>query len=245
MIVLEDMETWPIEAFAPVLQYADQIRTEKELQRCYTLEGKSWLAGMDCSRYDALLETLPERLKEHSIKVYHCTRVTDPKAVWNTGLCPAEIEEAKARVISALSQYLGPGEEQEIERLYDLSARRGASMERGRPLCFYTTFEQTTRYDCRTYFDYFGGSLAREALEAKRYKYYPLLRKVGIPCLVACRVKLTDGEVNQIRGLTDYMTDRLVFQGSTGLPYTARMEVAIHTPVLAQDILDVQEISLT
>jgi hypothetical protein len=238
MIKLEDRSTWPQEIFDCITPNIYRISTERELEQAKNLAGKSWLAAIPDSRYMITRQQLAVLLRGYSIKAYHCTRLLDPEKILQTGLVPLSQQNMTAGLSDALSDFIAPADRLKMEEEVQSYMKSGAFESQQGLLWFYLTEEQTQQYDCQDLLEYYGGRTIRAALQKKRYKFYPLLKRIGTPAVIPCRVQIADGTESQVEELARLILDHILDEAEDRATRPVMGELSINKPVLPKDILE-------
>lgn len=238
MIILEDRSTWPQEIFDCITPNIYRISTERELEQVKNLEGKSWLAAIPDSRYIITQQQLAKLLRGYSIKGYHCTRLLDPDKTIQTGLEPLSQENMISGLSDALSDLIAPADKLKMEEEVQHYIKSGDFENHKGLLWFYLTEAQTQQYDCQDLLDFYGGRTVRAALQKKRYKFYPLLKRIGIPVVIPCRIQIADATESQVEELARLILDHILDESEDRATRPLTGELSINKPVLPKDILE-------
>ena len=244
-ILLEDEGTWPKEIYGLVAPNAAQIHQELELERRQSMAGKSWLSTIGESKYKETRARLGFFLRQHTVRAYHCARVLDTERVLREGLSPLDMETMVCRVYAALEASLGPADALRAKALLQDYAARADNTGSPHLLWFYLTEGQTTDDACRALLEYYGGEAARNALHGQRFRYYPLLRRVGAPAIFECRVQLADGSDEQVESLAGQVLRRIINRETGNPAEPIRAELSIRKPVLPGDITALNGAAIT
>ncbi|MBX0334775.1 hypothetical protein K3G39_16155 [Pontibacter sp. HSC-14F20] len=241
MIILEDIATWPQDIIDYITPDIFRIGQERELELTKNLEGKSWLSAIPDSMYVQTQKQLAIMLRSYSIKAYHCTRLINPEKVLKTGLLPLS-RQMLAKGLSNVAPILVSTEDsfEAEEELRDF-VRSDAFKNQQGLVWVYLTEMQTQQYDCQDLSEYYGGRTLRAALFNKRYKFHPLLKRLGVPVVIACRVQIADAPAGQVEELAKLMLDHLL---NDAAGYSARPimgELSVNTAIPATNIFEVKE----
>ncbi|WP_143741245.1 hypothetical protein [Pontibacter ramchanderi] len=242
MIILEDKSTWPQEVMDFVAPDMARISQERELELAKNLEGKSWLSTIPDSIYVQTQQHLATILRRYSIKAYHATKLPMPEIVLRTGLLPLSdqtLATALSEVVAALpSSDSGKEAQKELNQFV-----RSEAFENQRGLVWvYLTELQTQQYDSQDLLEFYGGRALRAALANKRYKYFPLLKRLGVPVLITCSVRIADAAEAQVYDLAKLMLDNLLDAANGLAPRSIAAELAISAPVPATAVFEVNEL---
>ena len=241
LILLEDITTWPQEIIDYVRPNIAQISQERELELAKNLEGKSWLSNIPDSIYIQTRRQLAIMLRNYSIKSYHCTRLVSPQKVLQKGLQPLSLKTLKAGLKNMSTSFASSAEsiEAELELIHYL---KGEAFKKQQGLVWvYLSEMQTQQFESQDLLEFYGGRALRAALHNKRYKFYPVLKRLGAPAVVACRVPIADATDSQIEDLAKQMLDYLLDDANGYAPRPITGELSISTEIPAGNIIEVQE----
>ena len=241
LIILEDIATWPQEILDYVSPNMARISQERELELANNLEGRSWLSNIANSVYVQAQEQLAIMLRSYSIKSYHCTRLLSPDKVLQKGLLPLNLKTLTAGLknMSAILPSSGDSIEAELELIHFVKSEAFKSQQG--LVWVYLTEMQTQQYDSQDLLEYYGGRTLRAALHNKRYKFYPLLKRLGAPTVIACRVQIADATASQVEALAKLMLDHMLDNANGSATRPIMGELSINTAVPATSIIEVQE----
>ncbi|GGG17669.1 hypothetical protein [Pontibacter amylolyticus] len=241
LIILEDISTWPQEILDYVSPNLARISQERELELAKNLQGKSWLSNIPDSIYVRAQKQLAIMLRSYAIKAYHCTRLISPEKALQKGLLPLSLKTL-AKGLKNMSTLLASPEDSVEAELELIHFVKGEDFKNQQGLVWlYLTEAQTQQYDCQDLQEFYGGRSLRAALANKRYKYYPLLKRLGAPAVIACRVQIADATDSQVEALAKLMLDHML-DDANGYPARPLMgELSVNTAVPAAHIIEIQE----
>lgn len=241
LINLEDLATWPQEILDYVNPNIARISQERELELAKNLEGKSWLSAIPDSIYLQAQQQLAGILRHYSIKSYHCTRLVSPEKVLQKGLQPLSLKTLKAG-LKNMSMIL-PSSAESIEAELELiNYIKSSAFESQQGMVWvYLTEKQTQQYDCQDLLEFYGGRALRAALHNKRYKFYPILKRLGAPTVIACRVPIADATDCQVAELAKQMLDYLLDDAKGYATRPVMGELSINSAIPAANIIEIQE----
>ncbi|PVY43830.1 hypothetical protein [Pontibacter virosus] len=241
LIILEDKTTWPQDIIDYVAPNIARIGQERELELTKNLEGKSWLSAIPDSLYVQAQKQLAIMLRSYAIKSYHCTRLLTPEKIYKTGLLLLGKKTLTAG-LSNLATFLEMPEDRiEAEEELKDFVRSDAFKNRQGFVWVYLTEAETEQYDCQDLVDFYGGRALRAALVRKRYKFYPPLKRLGIPVVITCRVQIADATDSQVAELAKFMLDQMLDEANGYDVRPIRGELSIQTAIPAENILEVRE----
>lgn len=239
-IQLNDTTTWPTELFDYVNPLIPRIGRERELELAKNLEGKSWLQSIPDSKYLEAQKQLATMLRSYAVRAYHCTRLLDPEINLQSGLEPLRLATLSARIHHVADALPVPDSSFVIEEEIAQFAHSSDFLSQQGLLWFYLSEEQTQHPDSQDLLDFYGGRSLRAVLVEQRFRFYPLLKRMGTPAVLACRIRLADATESQVEELAKLMLDYIV-DAATGLnPKPIAGELSIRKGVTPEDILGIK-----
>ncbi|MDO6389496.1 hypothetical protein Q4E40_05120 [Pontibacter sp. BT731] len=245
MILLEDITTWPQEILDYISPNIIRISQERELELANNLQGKSWLSNIPDSMYVKAQKELAGMLRSYAIKAYHCTRLLSPAKALQTGLLPLNLKILKTGLKNMSALLASPDDRVEAELELIHFVKSDAFKNQQGLVWLYLTEAQAEQYDCQDLMEFYGGRALRAALYEKRFKYYPLLKRLGTPALIACRVQIADATDSQVEALAKLMLDYLLDDANGYDVRPATGELSVNTAVPAANILELKELQYT
>jgi hypothetical protein len=242
-IVLDDRNTWPQAFENLILPDAIQISKERAVERSHQLEGKSWLSTVATSKYISVKQEMALLLERYTVKAYHCTRLLNTEKILRKGLFPLKDTTFVETMQEALKTDGSTPDSAQEEAAIELNnyIQRDEFLNNQGKLWFYLSEVQTEEFACHDLFEYYGGRVARAALANKRFRYYPLLKKIGTPALISARVSLADGTAEQLEGLAEQLVDYILDEEENRPVQPIRAELSISKPLHPEDIIELNE----
>lgn len=242
-IVLEDRTTWPQAFENLILPDVIQISKERAVERSHQLEGKSWLATVATSKYVTVKQEMALLLERYAVKAYHCTRLIHAEKVLREGLFPLKDTTFVKRMQAALKTDASFSVSAQEEAAAELShyVQSDEFLRNQGKLWFYLSEVQTEEFDCHDLFEYYGGRVARAALANQRFRYYPMLKKIGTPVLITARVNLADAAPEQLEGLAEQLVDYILDEEENRPVQPVRAELSIQKPLHPENIIELNE----
>jgi hypothetical protein len=245
MIDLSDHNTWPPEILEVLERNSAVTRREKEAELQARVAHRA--NPPPCRVFRRTQDCLEAILKGSEIRAFHCTRLLNPQAIRQNGLEVLSPDVAKARTLDALRQC---GIQDSLLRKaslgFDECQNRGDCQHRQGLLCFVLSRRATDDDGCADFFRYFGGEIARHALDDLRGELFPALESIGIPTVIEAKLPIVDAQDHQI----SWIAQELIRFGENkfldGKQYAMmNCEIRIQYSVPPERILDVWEKQLS
>lgn len=154
---------------------------------------------------DGLKIFLENKLIEHSIVCYHCTRLNNKDDVISNGLKVLNVDSYRKEIIRNLEPYISQNWvdiADECLRNYNDS---GAIGKREGMIWFIGNLNLIKDGGCNDLFRYYGGEITRRVLENHNNIFYPILESIGTPYIIKCEIPLKELK-------TDYHYEILIEQ---------------------------------
>lgn len=204
MIDLSNEDTWPKAILEMLRSRVAQTREEKKAELAAHNDGSYLFNPPQTPIYDLTQNQLELLLREHEVRAFHCTKLTDFNEVYRSGLVALSPEFIKHIVLTELRKKgLDSSLIHKAENAFDRFFSRKDFDSRGGMVCFVLTKEMIDNSGCEDFFRYFGGEVTRRALWELEEQVFPVLEEVGVPAVVECSIPIADGADYQISNMAE------------------------------------------
>lgn len=238
MIDLSDVTTWPVGILELLAHNSADTRREKAAELEAHLAHR--LEPPPCTVLRRTQHRLETILKELEIRAFHCSRLLNPQAIRQNGLEVLSPDVAKARTLDVLRQFgVHDSLLTKASLAFDECQKRGDCQHREGFLCFVLTRKSVDGSGCADFFRYFGGEIARHALDGLRHELFPILASIGIPTAVEVRLPIVDAQDHQVSAIAEELIRFGEHRFLDQKDYAMNCEIRIRYAVPPDRILDV------
>ncbi len=241
MIDFENEKTWPSDICDLIFSNVDIIKKEKDAKEKHNLRECNHLCSIETPILSSTLNILERTLSKYEIKATHCTKLIDFDSILYGGLKLLTKETILTEILRTLSPLLPPKDISEIINLFDNYENDKGFENRQNMIWFVLTEDFSNDIGCQDLFKYYGGEVTRRILYSKKDKYYPLLEKLGKPCIVQCKIpikKVAPFQLSNIANeLVDYGINKII---NNSIVYI-KAECNIQSTVIPSDIIAIKE----
>ncbi len=194
MIDFDNAETIPDSIKTLIKRNQKFIENELIFENRKALEGHKWSGGIitkNCFVDTAVY--IRELLSYEQLIGFHCTKLIEPRNIYESGLKKLCMTEYEQRVMQFLREKLQDNKLiSEISYSFSKLASNGGYDNRKNMIYFLINKSLIYDYGTIDFFKYFGGEIIRQITYNMKEIVYPILRRNGVPSVVSFEFSFTE-----------------------------------------------------
>lgn len=231
MIDLSTIEKLPDDFQNLIVSHRNNLINEFRNESAFLQTEQRYHRGFPTPIKDNLKSELKELLKDKDFKSYHSTRIINEDEILKSGLRYLRIEEQKSKVTETLTTYLS---KKEMQLLTECFNSTNISLGQREGQIWFLPDLRMAESECGILREFYGGEAISRMLYDHKILFDPILKKIGTPMIIECKIKINDLDGFHFDNLTDRIIDEIV-----GVHAFINWEFYLEKDIPQRDILNI------